>query len=324
MMQKLRHWISRAAALGLIKHQHGHQEIPLLSLDEIEAIEHRIYASKNINLIQHKQSQYPQYGEDPSIKIGSGYDFADNRIYQAGDERRHINWRQYARSHVLYLKQFHEELNPSVVIMLDKRQSMIFGSRKRLKIQQAVIVALSLVFYSRQHGFDTGLLIIDEHLEWQSPIPIVKNIDKVVHMINSARENLNNEKETTLHNALNFLNQKVVAGSQIFMVSDFSDINESDSGYLWSLHEKNNLSIFNVSDELEYRLPEAGRINFNSHDGVVVIDSHNKAARDEYSRIMGERHQYIENSLKTSSGRYYSIHADEDAITKIYDGIVDA
>ena len=88
-----------------------------------------------------------QSGLLASRALGSGTDYAESRVYQYGDDPRSINWRLSARSTDTFVKTFHTESRPCVSILLDQRKSMIFGTKKRLKISQALRVA-SLLAYS--------------------------------------------------------------------------------------------------------------------------------------------------------------------------------
>lgn len=318
MMQRLRQWLQSNAALRFIQHQYVRQHDSLLTTADIEAIEHRIYSINKQTLFKHRNSQYPQYGEDPSVKLGSGYDFADNRLFQSGDERRHINWRQYARSQVLHLKQFHEELNPSLMIVVDKRSPMYFGSRIRLKVQQAATVALALVFYARKLGYDTGLLILGDRLEWHKPAPLAQNIDKLVAIINSSHDP-GTTNNISLDSALNLLNDRMATGSQLYLISDFHDLNDSNSGQLWSLYQQHNINAVYISDELESHIPDAGKINFQAQDGVIAIDSHNKIIRAQYEQLMQQHRQQLRQLLQLSSA-FYEIKTHEDAIKLLLGG----
>jgi uncharacterized protein (DUF58 family) len=320
MMQGLRQWLQSSAALRFIQHQYQGRHGTLLSAAEVEAIEHRVYTINNPGLIKHRNSQYPQYGEDPSARLGSGYDFADNRLFQSGDERRHINWRQYARSQVLHLKQFHEELNPSVMVVLDKRSPMFFGSKTRLKVQQAAMIALAIIFYARKQGLDTGLLTLGHQLDWQRPAPIAQGVDKLVSIVNEADGFADNDEQVALDRVFNLLNSKLVAGSQIFLISDFHDLDSSSSTHLWQMHQGHNITAIYVSDELESRIPDAGKINFQSDQGVVAIDSHNKAIRKQYQQTMQQHQQHLEKLLQSSSSGFYRIKTHDDAVQTLLGG----
>jgi len=82
-------------------------------------------------------------GTHRSLKRGVGLEFSDYRQYELGDNPRHIDWGVYARSERLYVKQFHEEENLSVLIVLDPSGSMTVD---RSKWEFAKLFALSIAY----------------------------------------------------------------------------------------------------------------------------------------------------------------------------------
>ncbi len=66
-------------------------------------------------------------GERRSTRRGSSVEFADFRKYEAGDDFRHIDWNIYARLERLMLRQFVEEEDVRIDILLDQSRSMHFG-----------------------------------------------------------------------------------------------------------------------------------------------------------------------------------------------------
>lgn len=66
-------------------------------------------------------------GERRSTHRGSSVEFADFRKYEAGDDYRHVDWNIYARLERLMLKQFVEDEDVRVDILIDQSRSMRFG-----------------------------------------------------------------------------------------------------------------------------------------------------------------------------------------------------
>lgn len=60
---------------------------------------------------------------------GFSVEFAQHRPYVAGDDLRHLDWKVYGRSDKLYLKQYEQETNLDLVLLVDASGSMNFGSR---------------------------------------------------------------------------------------------------------------------------------------------------------------------------------------------------
>ncbi len=60
---------------------------------------------------------------------GFSVEFAQHRPYVAGDDIRHLDWKVFGRSDKLYLKQFEQETNLDLVLLVDSSGSMNYGSR---------------------------------------------------------------------------------------------------------------------------------------------------------------------------------------------------
>lgn len=72
-----------------------------------------------------------QSGDFGGQGSGSSMDFQDHRDYAPGDDPRHINWQAYARSGNYILKQYREEVAPTVDLILDISASMLLTEEKQ-------------------------------------------------------------------------------------------------------------------------------------------------------------------------------------------------
>lgn len=84
-------------------------------------------------------------GERRSTRRGSSVEFADFRKYEAGDDFRHVDWNIYARLERLMLRQFVEEEDVRIDILIDQSRSMHFGT-PNTKFDFAKRAAAALAF----------------------------------------------------------------------------------------------------------------------------------------------------------------------------------
>src|SRR4051812_37461191 len=66
-----------------------------------------------------------QSGVTVGQRAGSSLEFRDYRDYQPGDDLRHVDWNAYARSDVLAVKLFREEVTPHLDVLIDDSRSMV-------------------------------------------------------------------------------------------------------------------------------------------------------------------------------------------------------
>src|SRR5438309_11266235 len=59
---------------------------------------------------------------------GISVEFAQHRQYVPGDDIRHVDWKVFGRSDKIHLKQYLQETNLQLVLIVDASESMGFGS----------------------------------------------------------------------------------------------------------------------------------------------------------------------------------------------------
>jgi uncharacterized protein (DUF58 family) len=70
------------------------------------------------------------FGERLGTNSGSSLEFQDYRQYAAGDDLRHVDWAAYARSEILTVRLYREEVAPRIDIIVDTSLSMTVTSGK--------------------------------------------------------------------------------------------------------------------------------------------------------------------------------------------------
>lgn len=95
-----------------------------------------------------------------SKKRGFGMEFSDYRRYELGDNPRHIDWGVYGRSDRLYIKQFQEEQELSILILIDTSAS-VFTSTDNAKWRFVRDLALSITYVALMQQ-DTVVLALSD------------------------------------------------------------------------------------------------------------------------------------------------------------------
>lgn len=88
---------------------------------------------------------------------GPSQDFAKHRPYQAGDEVRRVDWRVYARTNRLYIKEFDDETSAPVRILLDTSGSLRYQPAGLSKFRYAQYLAASLAYLAIRQNDRVGL-----------------------------------------------------------------------------------------------------------------------------------------------------------------------
>ena len=82
-------------------------------------------------------------GEYRSGFRGKGMEFDDIREYYAGDDVRNIDWNVTARHNKAYVKQFCEERELNLFLLIDMSHSNSFGRKKEIITEVAATLAFS-------------------------------------------------------------------------------------------------------------------------------------------------------------------------------------
>jgi uncharacterized protein (DUF58 family) len=198
-------------------------------------------------------------GEYKSSFKGRGIEFLDVREYQPGDDVRTIDWKVTARMGRPFVKKYAEERELSVILVVDASGSGHFGTRVKLKMEQAAEVAATLAFSAIRNNDKVGLLFFTDKVE--KFIPPMKGRFHVLRLI---RDILYFEPEgrgTDPVNALEYLMHVLKRRSIVFFVSDFlgkgfdPEVLRTPLGVAARRHD---LIAVDIKDPAESVLPSAG------------------------------------------------------------------
>jgi uncharacterized protein (DUF58 family) len=95
---------------------------------------------------------------------GLSQEFAEHRPYIAGDETRRIDWRVYARTDRLYVKEFEEETNAPVRLLLDTSGSLAYTPRKTSKLEYARYLVAALAYLMIKQNDRVGLVCFNDEV----------------------------------------------------------------------------------------------------------------------------------------------------------------
>lgn len=101
--------------------------------------------------------------------FGQSLEFVQHREYVAGDDLRRIDWKLWSRSDRYYLKQFEEDTNVRVMLVLDGSESMQFGTGAMSKFAYAQTVAAALSMLVLKQHDSVGVSLFDASIRSQIP-----------------------------------------------------------------------------------------------------------------------------------------------------------
>lgn len=244
---------------------------PLLSPAEINTLIDA--ATAGITASPQAIHQGSRSGDLTTRGLGAGTDAADLRNYYPGDDTRHIDWRASARSTTTMLRTWHADRAIPFVVLLDRRASMRFGSRQRLKVTQAARMALSLLAREARAGREVGVLILDHPGQWIPPAAGIPGLMRLIPAVVAAAPPVGAQPPQLWRNTITALVQRLDADADIVLISDFHGLESRDKRLLLTLGQRFLCRAIQVTDPLETHPEFPFPVTLSWADKALDIDS---------------------------------------------------
>ncbi len=159
-------------------------------------------------------------GDYNSSKKGSGMEFNQIREYHQGDDVRFIDWKGTARANTLLVREYVEQRNRTIMIVVDGSASMACGSSKELKQEIAAQLASVLALVAHYGKDQTGLILFSDQVEKVfTPAHGIQHTHRLMEAVftheGKGASSLKDACQRLMH-----LNRK---DAIVFLISDFID-----------------------------------------------------------------------------------------------------
>jgi uncharacterized protein (DUF58 family) len=235
---------------------------------------------KHVELVTKKKSSALLSGEYKSRFKGQGMQFSDSRVYQYGDDIRHIDWRTTARMQSTYVKTFEEERELTILFAVDASASAGFGSTGLSK-REALAIALACIGFSAIDNNDrVGLVFFSDRVERY--IPPKKGRKHVLRLIDELLTFEPASRGSKLDSALEFISSILKHGAVVVLASDF--FSTFDKKKLELLSKKHDFICLRASDPRDTDLPDVGLLRLEDPETgeTVVLPTNSAAFRKDY------------------------------------------
>ncbi len=125
-------------------------------------------------------------GEHPDRRPGAGVEFSQYRSYEPGDDLRRVDWRAYARSDRLLVREAEVERDITVRLVVDATASMAHRDGPLSKLDYARLVAAAIAWLADQQGDRVALhAVSDERGDDLPPQRGRRSLLRVLHHLSS-------------------------------------------------------------------------------------------------------------------------------------------
>jgi uncharacterized protein (DUF58 family) len=239
-------------------------------------------------------------GASTSRWRGRGVDFRESRIYQAGDEIRHMDWRVTARSGKPHTKLFEEEREQGLLLALDLNPGMRFGTRVRFKSVQAARAAALLAWMASAAGDRVGALGFGGGIEGEvKPAGGRRGVLQVLRALRDWDAAAQASVQSPLSRALVRVRRLLRPGMRLVLLSDGFSTDADAALLLPQLAARHEVTVVVLRDALELAAPPPGR--YAVHLGAVrrTLDFSDERVRGSWSeRFSASRALLAEQSRK--------------------------
>ncbi len=228
-------------------------------------------------------------GRKRSKLRGRGLDFDELRHYRPGDDIRTMDWRVTNRTGKPHVRVYTEERDRPVVVVVDQRLPMFFGSERKMKSVIAAEVAAITAWRVLGVGDRIGAILfndqrIAEARPTRSESRVMGWLGDLAKMNNELSVNSGIESEPeALLDALRATQRMVSHDYLVILVSDFYGWNDKALQSIRRLAQHNDIISCMIFDPLERDISAA--------DKLVVSDGYYQLEIDPSHQDLGERYE---------------------------------
>ena len=263
-----------------------------------------VEAIENFKITSRQILQGQLVGLHRSAQRGTSIEFSEHKLYTPGDDVRHIDWRAYAKSDRYHVKQYEDETNLNIEIILDQSASMNFmagGTQSKLDFARQCCAALS--YLALKQGDGVGLFRFSSAGTQRLP---ARASSQHLNEILLQLENTTGQGQTMLSQHLSKFALEIKKRSLVIV---FSDLFDSDDTWIQMFGilaaKKHDVVVMHVLDPHEINFPYDSPAQFTSMEDQRHILVHPRSLRNTYVREMNIFLEKTQSKLREQGIEYF-------------------
>jgi len=260
-------------------------------------------------------------GRRASKLRGRGLDFEELRAYVAGDDVRSIDWRVTARTGKPYVRTYKEERDRPVLLVVDQRAGMFFGSKLALKSVVAARFAALVAWRVAAVGDRVGALVVgEERRDTLAPGRSDANVLRLLELLVDAGRALPGTRPAvhdTFAAALTDVTRVAPHDTLVVLVSDLRGISADAAATLAHVRAHNDLVVAWVLDPLESKLPDVGLASVTDGDLTLALPTADAALRSGFSEAFARDRTRVADLCARSGAPYFELRTDEPVLAQV-------
>ena len=290
---------------------------------KIESQIEKISSFQHLELLANQVVEGFISGMHKSPFHGFSAEFAEHKVYNAGESTKHIDWKLYAKTDRLYTKRYEEETNLRCHIIIDNSSSMHYPKLQngdeffRSKIGFSVLASAVLMNLLKKQRDAVGLSIYSDVYEYYAP---EKGSDRHHRMLLNKLEGLlETPKQSRQTDTTTFLHQIAEKMHRRSMIVIFTDMFQSgnEEALMNALqhlkHDKHKVVLFHVVEnksEINFDFDNAPRkfIDLESGEEINIFADN---VRDAYEKQVEAYFKKLALSCAQNNIKYVPVAVKE-------------
>jgi len=269
---------------------------------------------KKFSLIVNKRVTSVYSGQKRSVAAGKGITFKDHRIYSFGDDFKSIDWKVFARTDNLYIKNFEEEKNMNVHILVDYSASMNFG-KPLTKFDYASMIGVGFAYLAMKDNEKFQFATFSDELN-------LFQARRGMHQLASMITHLNNLKvngKTDLFATLSSYKKMIGTRSLIIIISDLLYDPEQIKNSLLMLG-KHDVKLIQVLDRQEKEIKLTGDYRLKDAESGDEIKTYiSPRLVQNYNHMMEDHVANIKDVCNQLGISFYQVISDKSIFDTFYE-----
>ena len=236
---------------------------------------------------------------------GFSVEFAEHRLYNTGESTKHLDWKLFARTDRLFVKQYEEETNLRCQLVIDTSSSMLFPYEKGKvskinKLAFSVYSAAAIIYLLRKQRDAVGLSLFSDEIEFHSEARLSSvHIDLLYNQLGGLlrQEQAQLQKQTNTVDALHMIAENIHKRSLVILFSDL-------------IAQENTDELFEALQHLKYNKHEVLLFHVTDHRQEKEFDFRNQPYRF-VDLETGEHLRFSPHDLKKNYERAMSDYFEE-------------
>lgn len=272
---------------------------------------------RKIEIISRKAARDIFAGQYHSAFKGRGMEFSEVREYQFGDDVRLIDWNVSSRLGRLFIKQFVEERELTIILAIDLSASLQFVSASKSKKDIAVEMSALIAFTAMLNNDKVGLLIFTDRIEIF--VPPKKGRTHLLRLIRDISEFQPQGRGTAIGSAMAYLTSLLKKKAVVFLLSDFLD--DDFATALKIASRKHDLIAVTIRDHREFSAPCRGMFQLKDLESGadLSIDFSRDSVRTAYQNFQQARRIRLTELFRKYSIDSISIDSESDYEKPLFD-----